>query len=95
MIEETIEHDVIVIGAGGAGLRAAIEASVQGDLFVLIALSFFHCSHRIYQPLFHFAHRIYNSLPDLALQIIRKPVAVLVYGGALTGAVATAWILLG
>ena len=64
-------------------------------LFVLIALSFFHCSHRIYQPLFHFAHRIYNSLPDLALQIIRKPVAVLVYGGALTGAVATAWILLG
>ncbi|MGZ4385211.1 MAG: FAD-binding protein, partial [Gaiellaceae bacterium] len=24
---ETHEHDVIVIGAGGAGLRAAIEAS--------------------------------------------------------------------
>ena len=27
---ETHEHDVIVIGAGGAGLRAAIEASAQG-----------------------------------------------------------------
>ena len=26
----TIEHDVIVIGAGGAGLRAAIEASAGG-----------------------------------------------------------------
>ena len=27
---QTIEHDVIVIGAGGAGLRAAIECSSQG-----------------------------------------------------------------
>jgi succinate dehydrogenase / fumarate reductase flavoprotein subunit len=27
---QTIEHDVLVIGAGGAGLRAAIEASAQG-----------------------------------------------------------------
>ena len=26
----TYEHDVIVIGAGGAGLRAAIEASAAG-----------------------------------------------------------------
>src|SRR5438477_12619662 len=26
----TFEHDVIVIGAGGAGLRAAIEASAAG-----------------------------------------------------------------
>ncbi|PYL41736.1 MAG: hypothetical protein DME29_10110, partial [Verrucomicrobia bacterium] len=24
---ETFQHDVLVIGAGGAGLRAAIEAS--------------------------------------------------------------------
>ena len=64
-------------------------------LFVLIALSFFHCGHRIYHPLFHFAHRVYHSLPNLALQIIRKPVAVLVYGGAVTGAVAAGWILLG
>ena len=27
---ETHEHDVLVIGAGGAGLRAAIEASARG-----------------------------------------------------------------
>src|SRR5574342_808671 len=27
---QTIEHDVVVIGAGGAGLRAAIESSAQG-----------------------------------------------------------------
>ena len=27
---ETHEHDVLVIGAGGAGLRAAIEALAQG-----------------------------------------------------------------
>jgi fumarate reductase subunit D len=64
-------------------------------LFVLIALSFFHCGHRIYHPLFHFAHRVYHSLPDFALRVIRKPIAVLVYGGALTGTVATVWILLG
>ena len=27
---ETYEYDVLVIGAGGAGLRAAIEASAAG-----------------------------------------------------------------
>ena len=27
---QTFEHDVLVIGAGGAGLRAAIEASSAG-----------------------------------------------------------------
>ena len=27
---ETYEHDVLVVGAGGAGLRAAIEAAAQG-----------------------------------------------------------------
>jgi succinate dehydrogenase / fumarate reductase flavoprotein subunit len=27
---ETYQHDVLVIGAGGAGLRAAIEASAAG-----------------------------------------------------------------
>ena len=29
---QTFEHDVLVIGAGGAGLRAAIEASARGRL---------------------------------------------------------------
>ena len=27
---ETHEYDVLVVGAGGAGLRAAIEASARG-----------------------------------------------------------------
>ncbi|MEE3228682.1 MAG: FAD-binding protein, partial [Chloroflexota bacterium] len=27
---QTFDHDVVVIGAGGAGLRAAIECSDQG-----------------------------------------------------------------
>jgi thioredoxin reductase len=27
---KTVEHDVVVLGAGGAGLRAAIECSMQG-----------------------------------------------------------------
>ena len=29
-VHETHEHDVLIIGAGGAGLRAAIEASAGG-----------------------------------------------------------------
>ena len=33
---ERHEYDVIVIGAGGAGLRAAIEASAQGARTSLI-----------------------------------------------------------
>ena len=27
---KTVEHDVLIIGAGGAGLRAAIEVSAAG-----------------------------------------------------------------
>ena len=34
---ETFEHDVLVIGAGGAGLRAAIEASATGVRVGLVA----------------------------------------------------------
>ena len=34
---ETFEHDVLVIGAGGAGLRAAIEASAAGVSVGMIA----------------------------------------------------------
>jgi succinate dehydrogenase / fumarate reductase flavoprotein subunit len=36
---ETIEHDVLVIGAGGAGLRAAIEAAAQGVRVGLVCKS--------------------------------------------------------
>jgi succinate dehydrogenase / fumarate reductase flavoprotein subunit len=41
---ETIEHhdfDVVVIGAGGAGLRAAIEARQQGKRSAIISKSLF------------------------------------------------------
>lgn len=61
----------------------------------LISLSLFHCAHRIYQPLFHFAHRLYFSLPSIALRVIGKPVAMLVYGGAMAGTVAAIWVMLG
>src|SRR4029453_3592648 len=36
---ETHEHDVVVIGAGGAGLRAAIEAAAMGAKGALVGKS--------------------------------------------------------
>src|SRR5437899_6614845 len=36
---ETVQHDVLVIGAGGAGLRAAIEASAAGVSVGLVCKS--------------------------------------------------------
>jgi succinate dehydrogenase / fumarate reductase flavoprotein subunit len=44
---ETHEHDVIVIGAGGAGLRAAIEASAQGASVGLICKSLLGKAHTV------------------------------------------------
>ena len=44
---ETHEHDVIVIGAGGAGLRAAIEASAQGAAVGLICKSLLGKAHTV------------------------------------------------
>ena len=35
----THEHDVVIIGAGGAGLRAAIEASATGVSVAMICKS--------------------------------------------------------
>ncbi|MGH7834137.1 MAG: fumarate reductase subunit FrdD [Candidatus Binatia bacterium] len=52
-------------------------------LFVLIVL-----------PLYHWAHRFYFTLNDMGLKPLSKPLAVLCYGGAIVGTVATAWILL-
>jgi succinate dehydrogenase / fumarate reductase, flavoprotein subunit len=42
-----IEHDVLVIGAGGAGLRAAIEASLQGSRVALITKSLLGKAHTV------------------------------------------------
>ncbi|MGH7644266.1 MAG: FAD-dependent oxidoreductase, partial [Gemmatimonadales bacterium] len=41
------EHDVIVIGAGGAGLRAAIEASAAGARVALICKSLLGKAHTV------------------------------------------------
>ena len=44
---ETHEHDVIVIGAGGAGLRAAIEASALGVSVGLVCKSLLGKAHTV------------------------------------------------
>ncbi len=44
---QTHEHDVIVIGAGGAGLRAAIEASATGASVGLICKSLLGKAHTV------------------------------------------------
>src|SRR4026209_957980 len=42
---EAFEHDVLVIGAGGAGLRAAIEASASGVRVGLVCKSLLGKAH--------------------------------------------------
>src|ERR687886_558652 len=44
---ETHEYDVLVIGAGGAGLRAAIEASAQGATTALVCKSLLGKAHTV------------------------------------------------
>ena len=44
---ETHDHDVIVIGAGGAGLRAAIEASAAGVSVGLVCKSLLGKAHTV------------------------------------------------
>src|SRR5579885_3283597 len=44
---ETHEHDVLVIGAGGAGLRAAIEASAAGVNVALVCKSLLGKAHTV------------------------------------------------
>jgi fumarate reductase subunit D len=53
-------------------------------LFVLIAL-----------PLYHWAHRFRFILEDLGLHGVRTLLAVLCYGAAIVGTVATAVVLIG
>ncbi len=52
-------------------------------LFVLIAL-----------PLYHWAHRFRFVLEDLGLHGLRMLLAVLCYGSAMVGTVATVWVLI-
>src|SRR4051812_49794359 len=44
---QTLEYDVLVIGAGGAGLRAAIEASKAGCKVGLICKSLLGKAHTV------------------------------------------------
>ena len=44
---KTVEHDVIVLGAGGAGLRAAIECSMQGLSTGLVCKSLLGKAHTV------------------------------------------------
>ena len=44
---QTFEHDVLVIGAGGAGLRAAIEASSAGVSVGLVCKSLLGKAHTV------------------------------------------------
>src|SRR6185295_4944300 len=44
---ETHEYDVVVIGAGGAGLRAAIEASARGARTALVCKSLLGKAHTV------------------------------------------------
>ncbi|MDB4873656.1 MAG: fumarate reductase/succinate dehydrogenase flavoprotein domain protein [Gemmatimonadetes bacterium] len=44
---KTVEHDVLVIGAGGAGLRAAIEAAAQGANVGLVCKSLLGKAHTV------------------------------------------------
>ena len=44
---ETLQHDVLVIGAGGAGLRAAIEASAAGVSVGLVCKSLLGKAHTV------------------------------------------------
>ncbi|MEX2219151.1 MAG: fumarate reductase/succinate dehydrogenase flavoprotein subunit [Phycisphaerales bacterium] len=43
----TTEHDVLVIGAGGAGLRAAVEASASGVKVALVCKSLLGKAHTV------------------------------------------------
>ena len=44
---QTFEHDVLVIGAGGAGLRAAVEASAAGASVGLVCKSLLGKAHTV------------------------------------------------
>ncbi len=44
---ETHEHDVLIIGAGGAGLRAAIEALTQGARVAVVCKSLLGKAHTV------------------------------------------------
>ena len=72
------------VSVGHGRLLALVgQPLVKMYLFVLIAL-----------PLYHWAHRFRFILEDLGLHGLRMPLAVLCYGSAIVGTVATLWVLI-
>lgn len=72
------------VSVSHARLLALIgQPLIKVYLFVLIAL-----------PLYHWAHRFRFVLEDLGLHGFRTPIAVLCYGSAVAGTVATLWVLI-
>jgi fumarate reductase subunit D len=72
------------VSVSHAKLLALIsQPLVKVYVFVLIAL-----------PLYHCFHRLRFILEDLGLHGYRAPLAVLCYGSAIAGTVATLWVLL-
>jgi fumarate reductase subunit D len=63
-------------------LALAGHPLVKLYLFAMIAL-----------PLYHWAHRFRFILEDLGLRGLRTPIAILCYGTAVLGTVATLWVL--
>ena len=47
MVHETFTHDVLIIGSGGAGLRAAIEASASGVSVAVVCRSLLGKAHTV------------------------------------------------
>jgi succinate dehydrogenase / fumarate reductase flavoprotein subunit len=47
MEHQTFEHDVLIVGAGGAGLRAAIEASAAGAKVAVVSKSLLGKAHTV------------------------------------------------
>ena len=71
------------VSVSHAKLLALIsQPLVKVYVFVLIAL-----------PLYHWAHRFRFLLEDVGLHGYRAPLAVLCYGSAIAGTVATLWVL--
>ena len=64
-------------------LALVSQPLVKFYVFVLIAL-----------PLYHCFHRLRFVLEDLGIHGFRAPIAVLCYGSAIVGTVATLWVLL-
>ena len=64
-------------------LALVSQPLVKIYLFVLIALPFYHCFHRL-----RFV------LEDLGIHGFRAPIAVLCFGSAIVGTVATLWVLI-